>query len=113
MFCYCTDCQTRTGGDKWFGLWIPHANFSFVAGKGPATHSRVGGSGQPVHHHFCPHCGVNICADITAGQFYTVTATSIDGGWPNKPKAAIYTAAAPDWAVLPTDIPVYDGLPPM
>ena len=113
VFCYCTECQTRTGGDKWFGLWARHANFSFLAGHEPATYARKGASGKDVLHHYCPKCGVNVCANITAGGFYTVAATSVDGGWPRKPNAAIYTASAQSWAVLPTDIPVFGALPPM
>ena len=113
VFCYCTECQARTGSDKWFGLWVPNQNLTFLQGHEAATVTRNGASGKDVHHHFCPDCGVNVCADMTAGGFYTVAATSIDGGWPNKPRAEIYTASAPSWAVFPTDIPNYDGLPPM
>ncbi|MGR3794882.1 GFA family protein [Vannielia sp. SX4] len=113
VFCYCTECQQRTGSDKWFGLWVASPNLSFIQGHEPAQFTRKGASGRDVHHHFCPKCGINVCAAMTAGGFYTVAATSIDGGWPRKPKAAIYAGSAPHWAVLPQDIPVYDGLPPM
>ncbi len=113
VFCYCTECQQRTGGDKWFGLWVRNDDFTFNEGFEPATFTRKGASGRDVNHHFCSTCGVNVCADMTAGGFYTVTATSIDGGWPRKPRAAIFVASAPVWAVLPNDIPVYDKLPPM
>lgn len=113
VFCYCTECQQRTGGDKWYGLWVRNGDFAFTQGHEAATFTRKGASGKDVHHHFCSTCGVNVCADMTAGGFYTITATSIDGGWNGKPRAAIFAASAPDWAVLPNDIPVYDKLPPM
>lgn len=113
VFCYCTDCQQRTGSDKWHGLWVANDKLQFLEGHTPATHTRLGSSGQPVHHHFCPHCGVTVAGGFTAGGFYSVAATSVDGGWGEMPKAAIYAASAPGWAVLPGDIPVYDALPPM
>lgn len=84
-----------------------------VIAKDSSPFSRKGASGGDVHHHFCPTCGVNVCADMTAGPFYTVAGTSVGGGWTSKPKAAISVASAPGWAVLPTDIPLYDRLPPM
>ena len=76
-------------------------------------YTHKGACGKDVHHHYCSNCGVNVCGNTTAGGFYTVTATSVDGGWPGKPKAAIYAASAQSWPVLPTDIPVFEALPPI
>ncbi|WP_261833308.1 GFA family protein [Vibrio ishigakensis] len=113
MFCYCSECQHRTGGDKWFGIWVQTANFEFVGELKPSFHTRKGSTGKDVHHYFCPECGVNVCADITAGSFYTVAAPTLDEPESFKPNMAIFAASAPTWAVLPTDIPVYEKFPPM
>ena len=112
VFCYCTDCQIRTGGDKWFGIWVPRENFKFTGNTEPATYTQQSGTGHDVHHHYCPNCGVNICADITVADFFTVSGPCIDGGENLKPEIAIFAASAPKWAVLPTDIPVFDTVPP-
>ncbi|GAM58260.1 hypothetical protein JCM19231_2705 [Vibrio ishigakensis] len=40
MFCYCSECQHRTGGDKWFGIWVQTANFEFVGELKPSFHTR-------------------------------------------------------------------------
>ncbi|GAM58259.1 hypothetical protein JCM19231_2704 [Vibrio ishigakensis] len=56
---------------------------------------------------------MNVCADITAGSFYTVAAPTLDEPESFKPNMAIFAASAPTWAVLPTDIPVYEKFPPM
>ncbi|WP_169902880.1 GFA family protein [Paraferrimonas sedimenticola] len=111
LFCYCSDCQARTGGDKWFGIWYHYDNFAFT-GESPKVHTRTGSSGKPVHHHYCGKCGVNVCADITAGQFFTISAPSFDSPQEFKASMAIFTASAKNWAVLPTDIPVFDNFPP-
>ena len=111
MFCYCTECQSRTGGDKWFGIWYSHDNFKFT-GEPTKTYTRKGSSGHDVHHHYCPACGVTVCADITVGNFFTIGGPSFDNSEDLAPKLAIFSASAPKWAVLPTGIPVFDTTPP-
>ncbi|CZF78132.1 Glutathione-dependent formaldehyde-activating enzyme [Grimontia celer] len=111
VFCYCSDCQTRTGGDKWFGIWYHHDNFKFTGEVETKTFTRKGSSGHDVHQHYCPECGVTVCADITIGQFYTIAGPSFDDAESLEPKMAIFTASAPKWAVLPTTIPVFDTFP--
>ncbi len=110
MFCYCSECQSRTGGDKWFGIWYGYDQFRFTQGE-TETHTRPGSSGNDVHHHYCPECGTTVCADITVGKFFTIGAPMFDDSEQFTPKLAIFTSSAPKWAVLPTDIPVFERVP--
>ncbi|WP_370981145.1 GFA family protein [Agaribacterium sp. ZY112] len=110
VFCYCSECQTLTGSDKWFGLWVPKDNFKFTKGKA-SSYARTGGSGKEVAYHFCNTCSSVLCAEVTAGNFYSVSATSLNNNI-FTPKMAIYAASAPSWAIFPSDVPTFDILPP-
>ena len=111
MFCYCSECQERTGGDKWFGIWYAYENFKFTGEGKTKTHTRKGSSGADVHHHYCPECGVTVCADITVGKFFTIGAPTFDEHDDFTPNMAIFAASAPKWAVLPTNIPIFEKFP--
>ncbi|MYM60035.1 hypothetical protein GTG28_12450 [Vibrio sp. OCN044] len=111
VFCYCKECQKTTGSDKWFGTWIPKNNFKIIEGS-PLIYSRQGDSGKDLNLLFCPDCGVNICAEVTVGNFYSVAVSTIDDIHNIKPTMSIYTASAPNWAVFPADVPKFDILPP-
>jgi hypothetical protein len=112
VFCYCTDCQTRTGSDKWFGIWIPTENFNFVGEKEPQPYTTQDSSGNDIHCYTCPNCGVSLSVEFTSAGFHTVAASNIEGNNEFKPKLAIFASSAPNWAILPSDIPIFDRLPP-
>ena len=112
VFCYCTDCQKRTGSDQWFGIWVPSENFSFTGETKPAAYTTHDDSGGDIHCHTCPNCGVSLSVEFTRAGFHTVAAACIDGNGEFQPKLAIFTSSAPDWALIPTDIPVFDRFPP-
>jgi len=108
-FCYCEECQKLTGSDKWFGVWVPSDKFKFTKGN-PSTYTRKGDSGKDMHHKFCRDCGSTLAADVTAGNFYSVAAsTLIECEF--TPAMAIYTKSAPKWAVFPEGVPKFDILP--
>jgi hypothetical protein len=109
-FCYCRECQTHTGSDKWFGLWVPVDKFKFTKGI-PSTYTRLGDSGKEVIYQFCSECGTTLCAEIILGNFYSVGASTLRDNNHFAPKMAIYTKSAPDWAVYPDHIPKFDKLP--
>ena len=110
VFCYCKECQALTGSDKWFGLWVPKDSFKFTNGA-PSTYSRNGSSGKAVNYQFCGRCSTALCAEITAGNFYSVSATTLKNHR-FTPKMSIYTSSAPSWATIPSDVPKFDILPP-
>ena len=110
-FCYCKECQSTTGSDKWFGIWVPVENFTFTKGK-PTIFTRIGDSGKEVNLNFCSCCGTTLCAEVTVGNFYSVCASTINENNTFSPNMAIYTASAPEWAVFPENVPRFDILPP-
>ena len=111
VFCYCTDCQKRTGSDKWFGIWVPSENLKFVGETEPMAYTTQDHAGNDIHCHSCPNCGVSISVEFTSAAFHTVAAPCIEGNDEFKPKLAIFTSSAPKWAILPTDIPLFDKFP--
>ncbi|WP_027706777.1 GFA family protein [Zooshikella ganghwensis] len=110
-FCYCKSCQVHTGSDKWFGVWVPKEKLTFTKGQ-PTLYTRLGDSGKDMIHNICGHCGTTLCIEVTVGNFYSVSASTLDNHENLKPNIAIYTASAPSWAVFPEGIAKYDVLPP-
>lgn len=110
IFCYCEECQKVTGADKWFGLWVSKNNFEFTKGA-PSEFMRLGDSGKEVIYRFCSTCGTVLCAEVTAGNFYSVSATALKSK-KFTPKMSIYVSSAPAWATFLTEIPKFDTLPP-
>jgi len=111
VFCYCKECQKTTGSDKWFGLWVPTDKLKFTKGT-PKIFSRTGDSGKEVNINFCENCNTTLCAEVTAGNFYSVGATTLKEFNSFYPKMAIYASSAPSWAVFPEGLPKFDILPP-
>ena len=112
VFCYCTDCQTRTGSDKWFGIWVPSDNFRFTGETEPAAWTTKDDAGADIHCHTCPVCGVSLSVEFTSAGFHTVAASNIEGNGEFSPRMAIFASSAAKWAILPSDIPVFDRFPP-
>ncbi len=110
-FCYCTECQKHTGSDKWFGIWVAIDKLAFTQGE-PAVFERLGDSGQPVNHLFCPKCATTLCVEVPVVNIYSVSATVLDNNQPSSPNMVIYAASAPSWATFPENVPVYEKLPP-
>lgn len=110
-FCYCSECQTHTGSDKWFGLWVPLDQLIFTQGT-PSSFQRLGDSGKPMIHKFCPKCATTLCVEVTVAGFYSVSASTLKSRHQFSPNMVIYKASAPHWAVFPEGIPHYDILPP-
>lgn len=112
VFCYCTDCQKRTGSDHWFGIWVPTENIRFTGDSIPMLYTTQDASGNDIHCRTCPHCGVSLSIEFTSAGFHTVAASCIDNNNDLEPELAIFTSSAPKWALLPDDIPLFDRLPP-
>ena len=110
-FCYCSECQTHSGSDKWFGLWVTLEKLNFTKGI-PANFTRLGDSGKDMHHKFCNCCSTTLCIEVTVGNFYSVAASTIITPNDFFPKMAIYTASASNWAVFPEGVPKFEVLPP-
>ncbi|QUM88932.1 GFA family protein [Moritella sp. 36] len=111
VFCYCTECQSLSGSDKWFGIWFPKDSFTFTKGT-PFVSTRKGDSGQDMHQMSCEECGDVLCAEVTVGNFYSVSASTLKNNKTSLPAMLIYTASAPKNAVFPASVPKFKILPP-
>jgi len=109
-FCYCSECQTHTGSDKWFGLWIPLDKFRFTKGT-PSIFSRLGDSGKELNHNSCNKCGTTLCVEATIANIYSVAASTVTTANNFSPNMSIYTRSAPKWAVFPEKVQKFDTLP--
>jgi len=56
--CHCTECQRRTGSA--FGVAVFFAKTAVQITGASQTYERLGDSGLPLRHHFCPHCGSTV-----------------------------------------------------
>ncbi|MFD1217956.1 MULTISPECIES: GFA family protein [Microbulbifer] len=111
VFCYCKECQTHTGSDKWFGIWFPKNRFKITDGEF-SVYSRKGDSGKDLNHIFCNNCGVTVCVEVTVGNFYSIAVSTLDENESINPSMALYAASAPSWAVFPAGLAKFDTLPP-
>jgi hypothetical protein len=78
-----------------------------------ARHSYVADSGNILSQWFCPACGNHVYAQSSARpQFRTVRFGVLDQPHQLAPRMAIWTAAAPPWAVIDAQLEQYPGQPP-
>ena len=111
VFCYCTECQRRTGSDKFFGVWVPSENFRITRGT-PTTYTRSSDTDNLYQHCFCPRCGTNLYAIAPHVGIHVLYVTSLDVSTDITPSMAIFTSSAPSWATFPDDVPQFDRMPP-
>lgn len=107
--CYCSDCQSWSGG--------PCGNFAVI----PAEALTVMGattvftahsdSGRIMRREFCPNCGSPLFASTP--HLLAIAVASFDDPLPFKPTMAIWFDRAPVWTQLPSDIARHPRNPPL
>ena len=60
---------------------------------------------------FCGKSGTPIGAEITVGDFYSISVKTMENAESLKPKMSIYTKSAPKWSVIPDNIPSFKTIP--
>lgn len=109
--CWCRQCQHLSGGG-------PTHNAMFDTGHVRADgrlaeHSYVADSGNRLTQWFCPACGNHVYAQSSARpQFRTVRLGVLDQPHGLKPAMAIWTEAAPPWAVIDPALEQHPRQPP-
>ncbi|WP_420397691.1 GFA family protein [Nioella sp.] len=105
MQCHCSDCQKSSGGGPVLIALMRRGDVTLHGGK-PEGYSVTGASGGDVRRCFCPRCGTPIYSEL--GKYPQLLALKA-GIWDEDPDlsadCAIWTASAPDWHVIPDDIP--------
>ena len=109
--CWCRQCQQVAAGGA-----TTNAMFSatdVLLDGALATNGYVAASGNMLTTSFCPSCGTPVMAQSSARpQFRTIRLGFLDAPHGLKPQMAIWTAEAPDWAVLDPSLEQHAGQPP-
>ncbi len=108
--CYCTDCQRRTGSDRYLSLWLKEGAFRLSQGE-PKTYARGSDSGHGRVHHFCGDCGIHLYILAEPKNIVSLSVLSLDEPLGFDPALAIFTASASPWTRLPADIPCHERMP--
>lgn len=109
-YCYCGDCRRASGSG-----YIP-----FVAYAGGAVRfsgeSRIftckSARGTDAVRNFCPICSSLVFGgEVGKSEEFTIYAGSLDDPSIFRPTLAIFTRNRPAWALVPTGLTVFEGLP--
>jgi hypothetical protein len=108
--CYCVDCQKASGSG-----FIPFMGFGRSAvrftGQTRAFVSKAASGGDAVRN-ACPVCSsIVFGGDVATSETFNIYAGSLDDPARFRPKIAIFARSRPPWAILPSDLKVFDGMP--
>jgi len=108
--CYCADCRKASGSGfiPFMGFKADAVRFSGATRQFACPAAR---GGEAVRN-FCPTCGGLVFGGIVGkDDSFTVYAGSLDDPALFRPRIAIFTRGRPEWALIPTGLKVYEGLP--
>ena len=108
--CYCADCRKASGSG-----FIPFMGFAGSAvrfsGETRQFRSKAATGGDAVRN-FCPVCGSLVFGgEVGKDDSHTIYAGSLDDPTLFSPRVAIFARDRPSWAVMPTGVEIFDGLP--
>ncbi len=108
--CWCRHCQQLGGGGATVNAIFPTQG---VRAEGPVHwNEHLADSGNTLRWGFCAECGSQLFAISSARpQFQVVRLGAIDQPHGLRPQAAIWTAEAPEWAVLDPELERLPGQP--
>jgi hypothetical protein len=109
--CWCRQCQHLAGGGPSHNAMFRSEDVQ-IEGR-LAQHSYVAASGNTLTQWFCPSCGNHIYGQSSARpQFRTVRFGVLDQPHGLRPRMAIWTEAAPPWAVIDPTLEQFQRQPP-
>lgn len=109
--CWCRVCQYVAAGNA-------SINLAFVKDALQITgelrdYVSIAASGNHMHRHFCPICGVHLFSEAEERpNLVVIRAGTLDSDEAVAPVAAIWTASAPRWARMDPALQQYEGQPP-
>mgnify|MGYP000595617851 CR=1 FL=1 len=109
--CWCRFCQKIGAGGPSVNVGFPvdRTTISGALTDYPSTAD----SGNAMHRRFCPACGVHLFSEAEARpNLIFVRAGTLDDPEIAKPEITIWTAEAPSWACIDSEIPSLEGQPP-
>lgn len=109
--CWCRLCQYLGAGTGTASAGFRTDSFSI---EGETTdYVSVADSGNRMHRRFCPKCGTPLFSSAEARPLQIfVRIGTLDDPELIKPSMIIWTASAPSWACLGSELPQLPGQPP-
>lgn len=109
--CWCRQCQKTSGGGPTHNAIFRSDDVEIAGELGSNAYSAA--SGNVLTSYFCPSCGTPIYCQSSAFLWRkTVRFGAIDEPHGLRPQMAIWTADAPDWAVIDSDMEQWPQQPP-
>lgn len=108
--CWCRDCQ-------YFGAGGPTINVRFAKGVVAISgelrgYRSAADSGNTMYRQFCPQCGTPMFTESSARpDIIFVRAGTLDDPNIARPDMTIWTASAPRWACIDSNLPQHPGQP--
>jgi len=110
-FCWCRLCQYLGGGSGTVSVIFPVGTFS-ISGT-PTDYQDIADSGNRMHRMFCGRCGTPLFSTAESRPHLIVArAGTLDDPEIAKPSMTIWTASAPSWACISSELPQIPGQPP-
>jgi hypothetical protein len=110
--CWCRDCQRIASGSATVNVLFAEEAVHFA---GPMSTIRLtADSGNNVERGFCPTCGAQMYSRTVEpmGLPIRVRSGTLDDPDLIAPQAIIWTASAPKWVKLDSDLPHFPAGPP-
>jgi len=108
--CYCADCRKASGSG-----FIPFMGYSSSAVRfsGRTRISTTKSArGTDAVRNFCLVCGSLVFGgEVGKSEQFTIYAGSLDDPSSFHPTVAIFTRNRPPWAVIPSELTMFEGLP--
>jgi len=109
--CWCRLCQYLGCGSGTVNVCFATQTFG-IKGE-PADYQSVADSGARMHRRFCRTCGTQLFSEAESRpHLIFVRAGTLDDPEAARPAATIWTAEAPSWACIDSDLPIFVGQPP-
>ena len=109
--CWCRDCQKIGAGGPTVGAAFRTETVSIEGTL--KDYVSIADSGNRMHRRFCPECGTHLFSEAEARpHLIFVRVGALDDPEIVKPVATIWTASAPSWACIDSDLPRIPGQPP-
>jgi hypothetical protein len=102
-YCYCRDCQRRSGTAFSAGMFVP-ADAVKIKGE-PRYYEVTADSGKRRRLGFCLTCGSPLFSKAEAlPNGIAIAAASLDDPGQFHPSVSVYTSSAPGWAIFPEGV---------
>jgi hypothetical protein len=102
--CWCRLCQAIGAGSGTVNVCFPAEAVRVEGTMGDFACTAE--SGARMHRRFCPSCGVHLFSDAEQRPHLTfVRAGALDDPEIARPSMTIWTAQAPTWACIDSDLP--------